>query len=48
LDGFKSTEANAKGLLPELISGTGFENVLITKRFKTIFGEVQIISAEKT
>jgi ubiquinone/menaquinone biosynthesis C-methylase UbiE len=47
LDGFKSTDANAKGLLPEMISDAGFENVLIKKRFKTMFGEVQIISAEK-
>ncbi len=48
LDGFKSTAANAKGLLPELISDAGFENITITNRVKTIFGEVQIISAEKT
>lgn len=47
LDGFKSTDANAKGLLPEMISDAGFENVVINKRFKTMFGEVQIISAEK-
>lgn len=47
LDGFKSTDANAKGLLPELISDAGFENITITKRFKTVFGEVQIISTEK-
>jgi ubiquinone/menaquinone biosynthesis C-methylase UbiE len=47
LDGFKSTDANAKGLLPEMISDAGFENVAINKRFKTMFGEVQIISAEK-
>ena len=47
LDGFKSTDANAKGLLPKLISEAGFENVIIKKRFKTMFGEVQIISAEK-
>ena len=47
LDGFKSTDANAKGLLPELISDVGFENVTIKKRFKTMFGEVQIISGEK-
>lgn len=40
LDGFKSTDANAKGLLPEMISDAGFENVLIKKRFKTMFGEV--------
>ncbi len=46
-DGFKSTDANARGLLPEMISDAGFENVVIKTRFKTIFGEVQIISAEK-
>lgn len=48
LDGFKSTDANAKGLLPEFISDAGFKNVAIKKRFKTMFGEVQIISADKT
>ncbi len=47
LDGFKSTSANAKGLLPHLIAEAGFENVSIIKRFKTIFGEVQIITANK-
>ncbi len=47
LDGFKSTKANADGLLPKLISAAGFENVGIQRRFKTMFGEVQIISAEK-
>lgn len=46
-DGFKPTDANAKGLLPELISNAGFKNVEIKKRFKTMFGEVQIIHAEK-
>ncbi len=47
LDGFNSTDANAKGLLPKMISDTGFEDVHIKTRFKTIFGEVQIISAKK-
>ncbi len=47
LDGFKSTDANAKGLLPDMISDAGFENVAIKNRFRTVFGEVQIISAEK-
>lgn len=47
LDGFKPTDANAKGLLPQLISDAGFEKVEIKKRFKTMFGEVQIISSEK-
>lgn len=47
LDGFKPTDANAKGLLPELIADSGFKNGDIQRRFKTMFGEVQIISAEK-
>ncbi len=47
LDGFKSTDANAKGLLPELIGEAGFEKVFIRKYFRTMLGEVQIISAEK-
>ena len=47
LDGFKPTDANAKGLLPELISEAGFVSVTINKGFRTMFGEVQIISAEK-
>ncbi|MBX9785456.1 MAG: methyltransferase domain-containing protein [Chitinophagaceae bacterium] len=47
LDGFKSTDANARGLLPEMISDAGFENVAIATRFTTMFGEVQLISAEK-
>lgn len=47
LDGYKSTDANAKGLLPEMFLDAGFENIVIKKRFKTMFGEVQIISAEK-
>ena len=47
LDGFKSTDANAKGLFPRLISDAGFENRVIKNKFRTIFGEVQIISAAK-
>lgn len=46
-DGFNSTEANAKGLLPQLIAEAGFEKVGIRKRVNTIFGEVQLISAQK-
>ncbi len=47
LDGYKSTNANAKGLLPELIVYAGFENVSIKRCYYTMFGEVQIISAYK-
>lgn len=48
LDGFKSTNANAKGLLPELMEEAGFEKVFIGKHFRTVFGEVQLISAQKS
>ena len=47
LDGFKSTDANAKGLLPELMEEAGFENVFVRKYFRTVFGEIQIIGGEK-
>lgn len=47
LDGYKSTEANGKGLLPELIEEAGFRKVFIRKYFRTVFGEVQIINGEK-
>ena len=47
LDGYKSTDANAKGLLPELLEEAGFENVFVRKYFRTAFGEVQIIGGEK-
>ena len=47
LDGLKSTEANAKGLLPRLVFEAGFENVLLEKRIRTLYGEVQIINARK-
>jgi ubiquinone/menaquinone biosynthesis C-methylase UbiE len=47
LDGYKSTSANAKGLMPFLINQGGFKNPVIKKRFKTIFGEIQIIKATK-
>ncbi len=47
LDGYKPTSANAKGLMPLLIAEAGFKNTAIRKKFKTIFGEVQILKAVK-
>lgn len=47
LDGYKSTDANAKGLMPLLISNAGFQNAVIGKTYKTLFGEVQLFSAVK-
>lgn len=47
LDGFKPTEANAKGLMPFMISSAGFNYSGIKQRFKTVFGEVQLFKAIK-
>lgn len=47
LDGFKPTKANAKGLMPSLISDAGFTYSGIKQKFKTVFGEVQLFKAIK-
>ncbi len=47
LDGYKPTSANARGLMPLLIAEAGFKNTSISKKFKTVFGEVQIIKSTK-
>jgi len=47
LDGYKPTNANAKGLMLLLIADAGFINPDIKKKFKTVFGEVQIFKAIK-
>jgi ubiquinone/menaquinone biosynthesis C-methylase UbiE len=48
LDGFKSTHANATGLLPGLMEDAGFKNITVDNRFRTVFGEVQLFSAIKS
>lgn len=47
LDGYTSTNANAKGLMLPLIADAGFSNPSIKKKFKTVFGEVQLFKAIK-
>lgn len=47
LDGFKPTKANAKGLMPSLISDAGFTYSGIKQKIKTGFGEVQLFKAIK-
>lgn len=47
LDGFKPTEANAKGLMPFMISTAGFNYLGIEQNFKTLFGEVHLFKAIK-
>lgn len=38
LDGFKTTNDNVKGLMPDFISKAGFDNVLVTKSINTAIG----------
>ena len=44
---FKPTKANAKGLMPSLISDAGFTYSGIKQKIKTVFGEVQLFKAIK-
>lgn len=47
LDGFKTTNDNVKGLMPDYIRETGFFNARITKHYNTIFGTLSLFSAMK-
>ncbi|MCX5847898.1 MAG: methyltransferase domain-containing protein [Deltaproteobacteria bacterium] len=47
LDGFETTTDNIKGLLPEFIAQTGFENFAETRRVYTALGSVSLYSAIK-
>lgn len=47
LDGFGNTDAHARGELPSLIEGNGFSAVRVGERFSTVFGTLEIISAER-
>jgi len=42
LDGYKTTNDNVKGRLPEIIRGAGFNTVNIVKHFNTTLGTVEI------
>jgi ubiquinone/menaquinone biosynthesis C-methylase UbiE len=47
LDGFKTTNDNVKGLLPNYISQAGFKDVQVTREFRTIFGTLALYKAKK-
>lgn len=47
LDGFETTTANVKGLLPEYIRGAGFADVRETRQFSTMFGTLSLYRAMK-
>ena len=47
LDGFKTTQDNVDGLLPNFFSTAGFEDVRETARYATIFGTMALYQAQK-
>lgn len=47
LDGFKTTNDNVKGKIPEYIASAGFKNVLITQSINTSLGTFSYFKAQK-
>ena len=47
LDGFKTTNDNVKGLMPDFISNAGFDNVAVTKSINTAIGTFSYFSGRK-
>jgi hypothetical protein len=47
LDGFKTTNDNVKGLMPDFISKADFENVVISKSINTAIGTFSYFKAIK-
>lgn len=47
LDGFKTTQDNIKGLLPQYFKANHFSNVTEHKRFTTLLGSISIYQAVK-
>ncbi len=47
LDGFETTTANLQGLVPNMITAAGFRDVMRHERFQTVFGTLEILSAQK-
>lgn len=47
LDGFKTTNDNVKGLMPEFITQAGFQNVQISQSINTVIGTFSYFKATK-
>lgn len=47
LDGFKTTNSNVRGLLPQFLLKSGFTSVCELRKFKTIGGSISIYQAVK-
>ncbi len=47
LDGWENTGAHARGELPALIGASGLGDVRVGKRFSTVFGTLELLSARR-
>ena len=47
LDGYKTTDDNIKGKLPELIKSSGLEVVQTNQNYNTLLGSIQLFSSKK-
>lgn len=48
LDGFTNTRDHAAGRLPSLIARAGFDMVRVTQRWRTLWGSLELVTAEST
>lgn len=48
LDGFTNTRDHAAGRMPSLIAQAGFDMVRVTQRWRTLWGSLEILTAEST
>lgn len=46
-DGYETTTDNVKGMLPEMLSHIGFEDVLLADQYSTLFGTLSLYRARK-
>lgn len=47
LDGYKTTDDNIKGKLPELIKNSGLKVVQTNQNYNTVLGSIQLFSSQK-
>ncbi len=47
LDGFKNTDDNRKGLLPQIFEDAGFADVVAPQSISTMFGTMTLYSGKK-
>ena len=45
LDGFANTGDNRRGLVPQLISESGFEGLHVLRRLRTVAGTFEVMAA---